>query len=79
MSKSGSTKRKSKDKASKIKHQTCYTCHDKGYHVKDCPKTQTLIHKVVNNDICHVEAKNDTNTIKNLMIVLVQFGYQNSC
>jgi hypothetical protein len=29
MSKNESTKRQSKDKASRIKHQTCYTCHDK--------------------------------------------------
>jgi hypothetical protein len=64
MSKSGSTKRQSKDKASKIKHQTCYTCRDKGHLSKDCPKTQTFIHKVVDNDISHVGIKNDTSTIK---------------
>jgi hypothetical protein len=63
MSKNESTKRQSKDKASRIKHQTCYTCHDKGHLSRDCPKTQTFIHKVVNS-ISHVEPKNDTSTIK---------------
>jgi hypothetical protein len=32
--------------------------------MKDCPKTQTFIHKVVYNDISHVEPKNGTSTIK---------------
>jgi hypothetical protein len=64
MSKNESTKRKSKDKASRIKHQSCYTCHDKGYLSKNCPKTQTFIHKVVNDNIPHVGRKNDTSTIK---------------
>jgi hypothetical protein len=64
MSKNESTKRQFKDKASRIKHQTCYTCRDKGHLRKDCPKTQTFIHKVVYNDISHVEPKNDTSTIK---------------
>jgi hypothetical protein len=63
MSKNESTKRQSKDNASRIKHQTCYTFCDKGHLSKDCPKTQSLIHKVVNN-ISHVEPKNDTSTIK---------------
>jgi hypothetical protein len=39
MSKNESTKRQSKNKASRIKHQTCYTCRDKGHLSKDCPKT----------------------------------------
>jgi hypothetical protein len=64
MSKNESTKKQSKGKASRIKYQICYTCRDKGHLSKDCPKTQTLIHKVVNNDISHVEPKNDTSTIK---------------
>jgi hypothetical protein len=64
MSKNESTKRQSKDKASRIKHQTCYTCRDNGHHSKDCPKTQTFIHMVVNDDISHVRPKNDTSTIK---------------
>jgi hypothetical protein len=64
MSKNESTKRKSKDKASRIKHQTFYTCRDKGHLSKNCPKTQTFIHKVVNDNIPLVEPKNDTSTIK---------------
>jgi hypothetical protein len=63
MSKNESTKRKSKDKESRIKHQTCYTCCGKCHLSKDYPRTQTFIHTVVNN-ISHVEPKNDTNTIK---------------
>jgi hypothetical protein len=64
MSKNESTKRKFKDKASRIKHQTCYTCRDKGHLHKDCPKTQTFIHRVVNENIPHLGPKNDTGTIK---------------
>jgi hypothetical protein len=64
MSKNESTKRKFKDKASRIKHQTCYTYRDKGHLCKDCIKTQTFIHKVVNDNIPHLEPKNDTSTIK---------------
>jgi hypothetical protein len=64
MSKNKSTKRQSKNKASRIKHQTCYTCHDKGYLSKDCHKTQSFIHKVVKANISHLEPKNDTSTIK---------------
>jgi hypothetical protein len=63
VSKNKSTKRQSKDKASRIKHQTCYTYHDKGHLSKDYPKTQTFIHKVVNN-MSHVESKNDTSITK---------------
>jgi hypothetical protein len=63
MSKNESTKRQSKNKASRIKHQTCYTCCDKYHLSKDCTKSQTFIHKVVNN-ISHVKPKNDTSTIK---------------
>jgi hypothetical protein len=63
MSKNKSTKRQFKDKVSRIKHQTCYTYCDKGHLSKDCPKTQTFVHKVVNNT-SHVEPMNDTNTIK---------------
>jgi hypothetical protein len=64
MRKDESSKRQSNDKASRIKHQTCYTCRDKCHISKDCPKTQTLIHKVVSNNIPHVGPKNDTSTIK---------------
>jgi hypothetical protein len=63
-SKNESTKRQSKDKASRIKHQTCYTYRDKGHLSKDCPKIQTFIHKAVNDNIPHVGLKNDTSTIK---------------
>jgi hypothetical protein len=63
-SKSGSTKRKSKYKASRIRHRTCYTCRYKSHLSKDCTKTQTLIYKVVNNNISNVNLKNDTSTIK---------------
>ncbi len=64
MGKNESAKRQSKNKAIRIKHQICYTCRDKGHLSKDCPKTQTFIHKVVNNNISHMESKNDTSTIK---------------
>jgi hypothetical protein len=64
MIKNKSTKRQSKDKASRIKHQTCYTCHGKGHLSEDCPKTQTFIHKVVNDDISDIGHKDDTSTIK---------------
>jgi hypothetical protein len=50
MSKNESTKRQSKNKASRIKHQTCYTCRDKCHLSKDCSKTQYFIHKVVTWD-----------------------------
>jgi hypothetical protein len=59
-----SIKRQSKDKASRIKHQTCYTCCDKVHLNKDCPKTQTFIYKVVKDNIFLVKPKNDTSTIK---------------
>jgi hypothetical protein len=69
ISKNKSTKRQSKDKASRINHQTCYSCCDKGHLSKDCPKTQTFIHKVINNISLVepknvVEPKNETSTIK---------------
>jgi hypothetical protein len=64
MSKNESTKRKSKDKESRVKHQSCYICCDKGHLSKNCPKTQTFVHKVVNNNISHAKTKNDTSTIK---------------
>jgi cytochrome c553 len=64
MSKNKSAKRQSKNKASRLKHQTCYTCHDKGHLSKDYPKTQTFIHKVVNNNLSHRKPKNNTSTIK---------------
>jgi hypothetical protein len=63
MSKNEITKQQYKDKASRIKHQTWYTCCEKGHLSKDCPKTQSFINKVVNN-ISYVEPKNDTSTIK---------------
>jgi hypothetical protein len=46
------------------RHQTYYTCYDKGHLSKDCHKTQTFIHKVANNNLSHGKPKNDTNTIK---------------
>jgi hypothetical protein len=64
MSKNKSTKRQSKNKASRIKHQTCYTCRGKCHLSKDCPKTQIVIHKVVKANISHVGPKNGTSTIK---------------
>jgi hypothetical protein len=62
MSKNKSIKRQSKDKASRIKHQTCYTYHDKGHLSKYYPKTQNFIHKVANDHIPHVGPKNDTSS-----------------
>jgi hypothetical protein len=63
MSKNESTKRQFKHKASRIKHQTCYTCCDKGHLSKDCPKTQTFIHKIINDNITHLGPKIDTSII----------------
>jgi hypothetical protein len=60
MNKNKSTKRQSKNKASRIKHQTCYTCRDKDHLSKNCPKTQTFINNVVKVNLSHVEPKNDT-------------------
>jgi hypothetical protein len=64
MRKNESAKRHSKDKASRIKHQICYTCRDKGHLSKDCPKTQTFIHKIVKINLSHVEPKNVTSITK---------------
>jgi hypothetical protein len=64
MRKNESAKRHSKDKASRIKHQICYTCRDKGHLCNNCPKTQTFIHMVVKVNISHVEPKNDTSNTK---------------
>jgi hypothetical protein len=64
MSKNESTKRQSRNKESRIKHQICYTCRDKGHLSKDCPKTQTFIHKIVKVNLSHVEPKNDTSITK---------------
>jgi hypothetical protein len=64
MSKNESTTRQFKKKASRIKHQTCYTCHNKGHLSKNCPKTQSFIHKIVNDNIIHLGPKIDTSTIK---------------
>jgi hypothetical protein len=74
MSKNERTKRKPKNKTSRIKHQTCYTCRDKGHLSKDCPKTQTFIHKVVNSNIPHLGPKNDTSAIK-----VINSPYDSSC
>jgi hypothetical protein len=62
--KNESVKKHSKDKASRIKHQICYTCRDKGHLSKNCPKTQTFIYKVVKVNIPHVEPKNDISITK---------------
>jgi hypothetical protein len=64
MSKNESTKRQSKNKASRIKHQTYYSYCDKGHLSKNCPKTQSFIYKVVKDNISQLEPKNDTSTIK---------------
>jgi hypothetical protein len=64
MSKNKSTKRQFKNKASRIKHQNCYTCCDKGHLSKDCPKTQTFIHKIVNDNIPYLGPKIDAIIIK---------------
>jgi hypothetical protein len=57
MGKNESTKRQSKNKESRSKHQTSYTCHDKGHINQDCPKTQSFIHKVVKANISHLGPK----------------------
>jgi hypothetical protein len=59
-----SAKRHYKDKASRIKHQICYTCCDKDHLCKDCPKTQTFIHKIIKVNLSHMEPKNDTSITK---------------
>jgi hypothetical protein len=64
MSKNESTKMHFKDKASRIKHQICYTCRDKGHLSKNCHKTQTFIHKTVKVIVSHVEPKNGTSITK---------------
>jgi hypothetical protein len=64
MGKNESTKRQSKNKVSRIKHQICYTYRDKGHLSKDCSKTQTFIHKIVKVNLSHAEPKNDTSIIK---------------
>jgi hypothetical protein len=64
LSKNESSKRQYKNKASRVKHQTCYTCRDKGHLSKDCLKTENFIHKVVNDNIHHVRLNNDTSTTK---------------
>jgi hypothetical protein len=64
MSKNESTKRQSKNKTSRIKHQICYTYCDRCHLSKDCPKIQYFIHKDVKANISHLGAKNDTSTIK---------------
>jgi hypothetical protein len=64
MSKNENTKKQSKNRVSRIKHQTCYTYCDKGHLIKDCHKTQTFIHKVVNVNIPNLGPENDTSTIK---------------
>jgi hypothetical protein len=74
MSKNESTKRQSKNKASRIKYQTCYTCRDKSHLSKDCPKTQSFIHRVVKVNISHLGPKNDTSTIK-----VISSSYDSPC
>jgi hypothetical protein len=64
ISKNESTKRQSRNKTSRIKHQTYSTYHDKYHLSKDYPKTQSFIHKVVKPNISHLGPKNDTSTIK---------------
>jgi hypothetical protein len=64
MGKNESAKRQSKNKSSRIKYQICYTYRDKGHLSKDCPKTQTFIHKLIKVNLSHMESKNDTSTIK---------------
>jgi hypothetical protein len=64
MGKNESMKRQSKNKTSRIKHQTWYTYRDKGHLSNDCTKSQTFIHKIVNDNITHLGPKIDTSTIK---------------
>jgi hypothetical protein len=74
MNKNESTKRQSKKKASRIKHQTCYVYRDKYHLSKDCPNTQSFIHKDVKVNISHLGPKNDTSTIK-----IISSPYDDPC
>jgi hypothetical protein len=64
MCKNEGTKRQSKNKVSRIKHQICYICRDKGHLSKYYPKTQNFIHRIVKVNLSHVESKNDTSITK---------------
>jgi hypothetical protein len=64
MRKNKSIKRQFMNKASIIKHQTCYIYRDKCHLSKNCPKTQSFIHNVVKANISHLGPKNDASTIK---------------
>jgi hypothetical protein len=64
MSKNECIKKKFKNETSRIKHQTCYICREKGHLSKDCTKNQTFILKDVITNIPHLGPKNDTSTIK---------------
>jgi hypothetical protein len=60
MSKNESTKKQSKKK----QVESSITHSNKGHYSKDCPKTQTFTHKVVNDNIPHLGPKNGTSSIK---------------
>jgi hypothetical protein len=64
MRKNESAKRHVKDKASRIKHQICYTYCDNGHLSNNCPKTQTFIHKIVKVNLSNEKLKNDTSITK---------------
>jgi hypothetical protein len=81
MGKNESTKRQSKNKASRIKHQMCYIWY-KGHLSKDCNKLKLsfitlskLIYLMWNPKMTLSLSR----WLIYLVIVLVPFGYQNIC
>jgi hypothetical protein len=74
MRKNESAKRHAKNKVSRIKYQICYTCCVKVHLSKNCPKTQTFIHKVVKVNISHMEPKNGTSITK-----MISSSYNTPC
>jgi hypothetical protein len=81
MGKNESTKRQSKNKASRIKHQMCYIWY-KGHLSKDCNKLKLsfitlskLIYLMWNPKMTLALSR----WLIYLVIVLVPFGYQNIC
>jgi hypothetical protein len=82
MRKNESTKRQSKDKTSRIKHQTWYTCRNKGHLVRIVLKLKLLFIKL--SMIIYLTWSPRitlalSRWLVHLVIALVPFGYQNTC